>query len=837
MKNKQEGKQPKEKSEWKAPVAAGVIYLCVLGVILFFSLRMYRQQTALYEKTLIDNLRFSMHITEEMQDEFATHFFEDHVRSPEVIGLMRRALSGDDKVRNQARKQLYTRMLPLQRTIRNHNFTHIHFHLPNNESFLRMHKPERHGDDLSAYRPSVRRANSERTHTSGYELGKILSAYRNVFPVIDRGEHLGSVELSMDFAYLRDALTETFEGEYVLLLKSGEMDRHLFAQQQQTYSGTHLGDGYVFNEPFSPTPLQQALNLKLGGAIPELLEKESGGILSTQVDDTDYVIAFMPLTDTENRHIGYLASYRQDDTPHKYFLAFIFRSMLLVAVATAILAAYLMKQRSYCRLAREQEKQRRLATGAEAGLWNINLRNGRSEFNSVWFDMLGYASEKPKKGGYSIFEFIEPEEHEKMRGLIKGCRDGKKLPSELELQLKHRSDHPVWVICRMEVIERDGHGTPLVLSGVTLDITARKRMQDLIRTSEERLNRLFQAIPDPVVVFNTRTRMPVTWNRNALGMFGYEGGAFSQMPASELIELEEQAGTDALESIFSQNGVTALPALARANGGESFPVKLSSSMITSGTETLCLVIFRDVTREKRSEDLLKENIEIKNNFISMVSHELRTPLFSILGFSSTLIKDNDKLDGETRKEFLSIIHDESTRLSSLIENVLTISRIDAGTEKYEKKTFNPAKTIEIVVGMLRCSSVNKWHKVSVQLPDTEARITFDPEAFKQVLMNLITNAMKFTPPGGTIDVTLSRKDSQVVVEVRDSGAGIPAEDLEKIFDKFYRSGHSATQANGTGLGLAIVRELVELHDGSISVTSAINEGSTFRVSLPDADAA
>ncbi|TCD48643.1 ATP-binding protein [Chlorobium sp. N1] len=833
MNNSREKPATQLKGFARTAVAAGAVYLVLLTLILAFSQRMYNQQKSVYEKSVMGNLQFSLQITEQMQNELAHHFFEDHICTREVLGLMRQANMGDEKLKKIARNRLYRIVHPLSESLKQKHFTHIHFHLPNNESFLRTHKPERYGDDLTPWRPSVVIANRDKKHTSGYEPGRVLSAYRNVFPLMDHGQHLGSVELSMDLGYLRKSLVEVFHGEYALLLRSRKLDEILFSEQKQSYRGVQLSKNYIFNEPSGPTPLQQALNNTLRDRIPGLIEQGKGGILTARHNNAYYAVAFMPLQDTQHNHIGYLASYREDDTLHNYFLAFIFRSLLLTLVATAILAIYLMKRYGYNRLLKEQKKQQQLEKGAQAGVWTLNMQNGRSSFNSVWFDMLGY----PPEGTYSLFDFVEPEDHDKLRDAIRELRGNKEAPHELELRLRHRSGKWIWVLCRPEIIQRDGHGAPVVLSSVTLDISAQKRMQELIRMSEERLNRLFQAIPDPVVVFDSRSRMPVTWNRSAISMLNYDGSALKNVRLEELVMPEEKPVNESRDRIFSPDGVTALPAEIRCSNGRRVPVKISSTMIISGSENLCLLIFRDISREKKNEELLMENIEIKNNFISMVSHELRTPLFSILGFSSTLIKDNEKLDFETRKEFLSIIHDESSRLSSLIEDVLTISRIDAGKEKYKQEKIDPVKTLEDVVDLLRRSPVNRWHKLTLEHPETAHAIIFDPSAFRQVLMNLISNALKFTPSGGTVKVSLRSEGARVLIEIEDSGMGIPAEDQERIFDKFYRSEHSASQASGTGLGLAIVRELVELHNGSIRVRSAVNRGSTFTVSLPGADGA
>jgi len=244
---------------------------------------------------------------------------------------------------------------------------------------------------------------------------------------------------------------------------------------------------------------------------------------------------------------------------------------------------------------------------------------------------------------------------------------------------------------------------------------------------------------------------------------------------------------------------------------------------------------RDITYQKEHEEQILENVRLKNDFISTVSHELRTPLFSILGFSSLLLKNQETMPLDERKEFLDIIHDESTRLSNLIENVLTISRIDAGKDRYQPVVLEPAPIISEVVLMLRRFTEGQGLVLQTELPSESLSVSFDKDAFKQVLLNLIGNAIKFSKQGGSVNVRLSTERQDVLIEVIDTGIGIPLHEQEKIFDKFYRCKNTSdSMIDGSGLGLPIVKYIVELHGGRVSVSSELTKGSTFILRLPAA---
>jgi PAS domain S-box-containing protein len=243
------------------------------------------------------------------------------------------------------------------------------------------------------------------------------------------------------------------------------------------------------------------------------------------------------------------------------------------------------------------------------------------------------------------------------------------------------------------------------------------------------------------------------------------------------------------------------------------------------------IVIKNITDAKKLELLLKEISEQKSNFVASVSHELRTPLTAIMGFSSSIMTDKE-LPEEMKEEFIGIIHEESLRLSRLIEDVLSISRIESGTIQ-----INPEKhDLRLVLGQScqtnQLNADNKNITLSVEMPEEFPTLLIDSDSMRQVCDNLINNAIKFTPEGGRVDVMLTAGAEEVQISVKDTGIGIPENLREKIFTKFYRVHTPGLSIPGTGLGLAIVREIVDLHEGKITVTSAENSGTTFTITLP-----
>lgn len=258
-------------------------------------------------------------------------------------------------------------------------------------------------------------------------------------------------------------------------------------------------------------------------------------------------------------------------------------------------------------------------------------------------------------------------------------------------------------------------------------------------------------------------------------------------------------------------------------------VETSFIEVEPGDNLGIIAIIRDVTT-------LRELEQAKSDFVSTVSHELRTPLTSIKAYTATLRRRDVNFDEETRQQFLQVIEEETDRLTRLISDLLDMSRIESGRMELKKREFDMVKLAEIVVDKLRSQSSK--HSIILTTGSESATVNADPDKIEQVLVNLLDNAIKYSPEGGEIRVDIEVQRHLVKCNVTDPGVGIPAEHLPHIFDKFHRVDNRATrEVYGTGLGLYVSKSIVEAHGGSIWVESELGAGSTFRFTLPLAQAA
>ncbi len=246
--------------------------------------------------------------------------------------------------------------------------------------------------------------------------------------------------------------------------------------------------------------------------------------------------------------------------------------------------------------------------------------------------------------------------------------------------------------------------------------------------------------------------------------------------------------------------------------------------VTERTPRSVVLVFHDITEIKRLERMRKD-------FVANVSHELRTPLAAIKGYLETLA-DGGLENPTEAQEFLTILQKHTDRMANIVRDLLQLSRIESGLDPIRPVPIDLREAVDRNLLLLKPLAEKREQTLAVSVPPGLS-LQADPEKLNQVLINLVDNAIKYTPERGTIAVTASEGADRVVIEVRDSGIGIPKEDLGRIFERFYRVDRTRSrELGGTGLGLSIVKHIVEAHGGKITAESEIGKGSRFFLFFP-----
>ena len=364
---------------------------------------------------------------------------------------------------------------------------------------------------------------------------------------------------------------------------------------------------------------------------------------------------------------------------------------------------------------------------------------------------------------------------------------------------------------KIEVASRDEIG---VLTDTFNDMAG--QLQDTIRQVENernKLNTLFLHMTDGVVAFS-RTGEVIHFNPSAEEM------------------LHRPIGTDTtfgelFGGLVSLERVLAVPDyLQEEQTVEERFLQLLMAPFDRDRQGGVLVVIHDVTEQRKNEEMRRE-------FVANVSHELRTPLTNVRSYAETLRDAEGDLPAETANGFLDIIITETDRMTHIVQDLLTLSRLDAGNAELVLSRFPFGDAIESVTRANALAAKQHGHALVYTPPESLPLIVGDRSRLEQVMMNVIGNAIKYTPDGGHISITAGSTEAEVWMEVCDDGIGIPEKDRDRIFDRFYRVDKARSrESGGTGLGLSIAKEIVQRHHGSIALAPHEGPGTTIRLTLP-----
>ena len=397
---------------------------------------------------------------------------------------------------------------------------------------------------------------------------------------------------------------------------------------------------------------------------------------------------------------------------------------------------------------------------------------------------------------------------------------------ELNARRKDGTEFPVEI--SLSPLETE-EGT-LVMSAIR-DITARKR-------GDQKFRDLLESAPDAMVIVNDEGVI-VLVNSQAVRLFGWKREELLGQKI-EILVPERFRGVHPGHrgGFFSSPKVRAMGAGLELHGlrkdGTEFPVEISLSPIQTEEGQFVSSAIRDVTERKRFEQTLHEANRLKSEFLANMSHELRTPLNAIIGFSEFLVDERPGPLNAKQKEYLQDVLNSGQHLLQLINDVLDLSKVEAGKMELFPETFTLPAAVDEVCSVIHPLATKKNITLRKEIAPTVANVTLDQQRLKQILYNLLSNAVKFTEDGGRVEILATRFDAKWLrLQVRDTGIGIKPEDLGKLFIEFKQLDSSyARRYQGTGLGLALTKKIVELQRGSITVESEPSKGSTFTVSLP-----
>ena len=499
-----------------------------------------------------------------------------------------------------------------------------------------------------------------------------------------------------------------------------------------------------------------------------------------------------------------------------------------------------------------QQRYQAALDGSRGGVWEVNLGDNVAYISRSLAKLLGLPEQEHHLPVPQFLSLFHESHREKLLYHIRRAH----MSGDFDVDV-NVARLPLTVACRGRPSTRGADHTRVII-GMAMDVTEQRGSQIRLQAAEARLHDALRAMNDSFVIWDQRDQLTL-WNAKFEDFFGFTPGML-------------QPGTE--HSVVAYHANNAMAQQLESGDGQTYEIQLKDGRWIRYLETATadggrVSIGTDITVIRTREHQLQENeqalqktvnvlrksqtriVELaesyeqekiraeeanqsKSEFLANMSHELRTPLNAINGFSDIMKKEMFGPLGDPRyKEYVSDILFSGQHLLSLINDILDMSKIEAGKMNLHVESLDINELVQQVIRIVRGRAEDNRQKLVYETIETR-EIEADPRAVKQVLLNLITNAIKFTPEGGVVSIDVSVKSAGIIVQVADTGIGIAPDDLKRLAQPFEQVENENTRkVEGTGLGLALSKSLVELHGGNFKIESVVGEGTTVIFTLPN----
>lgn len=507
-------------------------------------------------------------------------------------------------------------------------------------------------------------------------------------------------------------------------------------------------------------------------------------------------------------------------------------------------------------------------SSGQCGLLDWDIGHGRMFWSPSMYELLGMPPRNEVIGFQEVSELIHPDDGS-LYDIAEALLNSADSNIDRVFRMRHCQGHWIWLRIKAELLDRPVTGDPHII-GIAVDVSEEQLFAEQTETADRRLRDAIDAISEAFVLWDADGRL-VMCNSMYQSLYGLTddfvkpGTSFKAVMAAanqSIVGDQMQKGDIATQGARSyeaqqQNGLWLQINERRTNDGGYVSVGTDITSIKRHEERLVeserrlMATVSDLRQsrqkletqaqqlvelaEKYSEEKSRAEAanKAKSEFLANISHELRTPLNAIIGFSDIMQQRMfGSLGSDKYDEYCQDIFNSGTHLLGVINDILDMSKIEAGRIELQQQYVSLVDLIEETCRIVAGSSQEKHQTISVDVGRT-LQVWVDQRALKQVILNLLSNAIKFTPAHGQIRLSAVEDAGAVVLELSDTGIGIPAEAINQLGRPFVQVENQFTKSHrGSGLGLAIARSLVELHDGSMTISSVVGEGTTVRIELP-----
>jgi PAS domain S-box-containing protein len=476
-------------------------------------------------------------------------------------------------------------------------------------------------------------------------------------------------------------------------------------------------------------------------------------------------------------------------------------------------------------LASERRRLSNILEGTNVGTWEWNVQTGVTVFNERWANIMGYTLSDLSPVSIDTWrQLCHPEDVSISDELLAKHFAREMDYYDCEIRMRHKNGGWVWVLDRGKIASWTDDGKPLLMSGTHQDITERKVIEDYLRLSEAQNRALLDAIPDLILrIHRDGTILDYKASSSEQILFSPDQIVGSLVDQVLDTNKSEQA-MKCIEDALLTGQVQKLDFTHVIHDAQvTFEARFKNSSLDE-----VIAIVRDISEQARLE-------QMKSDFINRATHELRTPIATML-LMSNLIEGEEGFNLEN--EYWNVLKSELNRERMLVEDLLTAGRLESDRTHFHFRTVDVLDVLQRVIQSLELAARGNQVEISLLagtgVDDNFYPVNGDDNALTQVFVNLVGNAIKFSPNGGKVKVELSKNGSGFEISVNDGGIGIPPEDLPMLFSRFFRGTNAIeNEIPGTGIGLFIVRSILDKHDGKVRAVSELGKGSTFIVWLPE----
>lgn len=472
---------------------------------------------------------------------------------------------------------------------------------------------------------------------------------------------------------------------------------------------------------------------------------------------------------------------------------------------------------------------------SQQGMWEWDIINNKLNYSTAFMKMIGYEPFEFKHTYENWKIRVHPDDIEKVEKNLFEYFETITETYQNEFRLKHKAGHYVW-INGFGIAKRDEKGKPTYMVGTHVDVTALKKQQEILEDQKNEFDKLINNLGEAVFrlnSYNQITFMNQYWHE----ISGYVTEDCLMQPITGFFEesdiplILEQI--DELKRTESGRSTIEAKLKQKNNGWRWVELSLRENKAASIKDYFIAGSLIDIHDKKIALEKEKELAELKAGFVSLTSHQFRTPLTVIFSNIEVIEMAAKKLNIDLTdriKDSAGMIKDQIERMTQLMDNILLVGRYDAQQLAYN---LHPINISQFIRSIIKTYFQNESDGRTVMLKEeaSDFKVAADELLFMHVITNIISNAFKYSKGCKNPELTISQEANMAVVKIKDFGIGIPADEIEKVFHSFYRASNTVTY-QGSGLGLSVAKQFMELHNGKISLTSKLGEGTEVRLTLP-----